>query len=265
MSTPPATRPKVLDLPRHVQVALPASRTVNDLQFFGLLAGLSILPPVLFAIWVRNHEKHQREPWLAVLKSFLYGAVVGTTVALILNTLFGTASYYYGLDGLFAAGFLTAVVAAPFIEEATKGFGLGFQRKMILELEDGLVYGAAIGLGFAATENLLYGVTAWQESGSSIAIKTVVIRAVSSTILHAGASALLGFGYARAVLTHGVGAVQVIPYYLLAVAIHAAYNLLVGLESLLALALAIIMVWVILSRVRRHITHLESMPHQRDD
>lgn len=238
---------------------------MNELQFFGLLVGLSVLPPVLFAVWVRNHEKHQREPWVAVLKSFLYGAVVGTTVALILNTLFDTAAYAYGLDSLFGAGFLTAVVAAPFIEEATKGAGLGLQRKMIREIEDGLVYGAAIGLGFAATENLLYGVTAWIEEGSSIAIQTVVVRSISSTILHGGASALLGFGYSKAVLTQGVGFAQVIPYYLLAVAIHAAYNLLVGLQSLLALALAIILVWVVLGRARKHIRHLESMPHQRDD
>ena len=235
---------------------------MNDTQFFVMLAGLSILPPLLFAVWVRNHEKHSREPWGAVMRSFLFGAVVGSTVALLLNTLFDTASYYYGLGAGLSAGFLTAVVAAPFIEEATKGAGLGLQRKMILELEDGLVYGAAIGLGFAATENLFYGMSAWSEEGSQLAVQTVVLRAISSTILHGGASALLGFGYARAVLGHGFGGAQVIPYYLLAVAIHAAYNLLVSLQSWAGLILAIVMVWIILNRTRRRIVHLDAMPHE---
>jgi RsiW-degrading membrane proteinase PrsW (M82 family) len=235
---------------------------VDDLQFFILLAGLSILPSLLFAAWVRNHETHSREPWGAVLRAFLFGAIVGTTVALLLNTLFQTASYYYGLDAGLAGGFLTAVVAAPFIEEATKGAGLGLQRKRILELEDGLVYGAAIGLGFAATENLFYGLSAWFDEGSGVAVQTVVIRALSSTILHAGASALLGFGYAKAVLRHDFGAAQVIPYYLLAVAIHAAYNLLVSLESWAGFILAIIMVWFILARTRRQIKTLDTMPHE---
>ncbi len=236
---------------------------MDALQFTLLLVALSVLPPVLFTVWVRNQEQWAREPTRAVMKAFLYGALVGTTLALILNTVFDTASYYYGLDVGLTGGILTAVVVAPFIEEATKGAGLGFQKGMMSELEDGLVYGAAIGLGFAATENIFYGISAWMENGQSIAIQTLVLRSISSTVLHGGTSALLGFGYARAVLDHDFGVARIIPYYLIAVVVHSGYNLLVSIGNWYALILAILMAWFILMGARKRIVALDTLPHQR--
>ena len=52
---------------------------------------------------------------------------------------------------------LLSVIIAPIIEELSKALGLRLIKNQIFELEDGLIYGAVAGFGFAATENLIYG------------------------------------------------------------------------------------------------------------
>ncbi len=226
----------------------------------GILIAMSALPPLLFLAWIRNREKDGREPLRAVLAAFVYGGSLGVVIALLLSILFDTNRAWFASGFGVDAALLSVVVAAPFIEELSKGFGLGWSRKHMHELEDGLVYGAALGLGFAATENLLYGLTALLDGGSGLAYQTLVVRSVSSTLLHAGASALLGFGYGMLVLRGGVVA-QLLPYYLVAVALHAAYNFLVFTETFVGLAAAVIIVWVVLLWVRRRIGHLDALPH----
>ncbi len=236
---------------------------MDDAVFFLLLVAISVVPSIVLTVWMRNREGHGREPWASVAQAFLYGSIIGTTAALILNTVFGTAAYYYGLSSTVTGGLLTAIVIAPIAEEAIKAAGLGFHRRAMLELEDGLVYGAAIGFGFAATENLIYGASAWLESGQAVAAQTVFLRAISSTILHGGAAALVGFGYSRAVLSNGFGAGQVLPYYLVAVGLHSVYNLLVGFETVAGVAAAVVMVWAIVTWANSEIGRLDAMPHQR--
>lgn len=230
------------------------------LETLGILLAMSVIPPLLFLAWIRNRERNGREPLRAVLAAFAYGGSLGVVVALLLSVLFDTNRAWFAAGFGIDAALLSVVVAAPFIEELSKGFGLSWSRKHIHELEDGLVYGAALGLGFAATENLLYGVTALLDSGSSLAYQTLVTRAVSSTLLHAGASALLGFGYGILVVRGGV-VVQLLPYYLVAVALHAAYNFLIFTQTFVGLAAAVISVWVVLLWVRGRIGTLDALPH----
>lgn len=88
------------------------------------------------------------------------------------------------------------------------------------DIEDGIIYGAAAGLGFAATENLLYEGSAFLTSGTGALITIAVVRTLSSALLHATSSSVFGLGIAR-------GAWQgrrLLPYYLGAVAIHSVFN-----------------------------------------
>lgn len=225
-----------------------------------LLLALAFLPPLVFALFVRNHEKRGREPLHAVLGMFVYGGTLGALLALVLNTVFEVG--FVADSGAATASFLTAVFAAPFIEEMAKGLGLKFVRPRILEMEDGIVYGAAVGLGFAATENLLYGFDALATEGVGTAIVTLVMRSLSSMILHAASSALVGFGYGLMVLRGGtIG--QLAPYYLLAVGQHALYNFLVYSQGLLGLAAAVVMVFVVMGYLRRRLRALDAAPRDR--
>ncbi|MEA3136488.1 MAG: hypothetical protein QOC71_769 [Thermoplasmata archaeon] len=221
----------------------------------GILLALAFLPPLLFMLWVRNHEKTQREPLGAVLGMFVYGGTLGVIIAL---ALIYALDYSLGtqVDGL---SLLSLVVIAPLLEELAKGLGLGLVRNRIRELEDGIVYGAAIGLGFAATENLLYGLQALGDSGIQEAALTIAFRVLSSVLLHAGSTALLGYGYARMRLRKQ-GLIVLMPYYLFAVAQHAIYNFLVGPQYLWGFVAAVVMVLVVTGLLRRQIRRLDAQP-----
>ncbi|MGB1697981.1 MAG: PrsW family intramembrane metalloprotease [Thermoplasmatota archaeon] len=231
------------------------------LRELGLILVLSLLPPLLFAIGVRNRENFQREPLRIVFRAFLYGGTIGAGAAFILNTLFGTAAARY-LDVPIESILLTAVVAAPLFEELVKATGLPTAKKWIREWEDGIVYGAAVGLGFAATENVLYGVTALLDDGTSAAVSTVILRTVTSTILHAATSSLVGFAYSLAFLRDRP-VVEILPAYLLAVFIHAVYNFTAIRSTLLMFALSAGVVWMIFLYMQKQITRLDALPHGR--
>ena len=94
-------------------------------------------------------------------------------------------------------------------------------RGKFREIEDGIVYGAAAGLGFAAAENLLYEGNAYLTNGAEAFIATAIVRSLSSALLHASASSVFGLGIARKAF-QGTGW---LPYYLGAVAMHGLFNL----------------------------------------
>lgn len=204
-----------------------------------LLLLFAFVPPVVFAIWFRNSERHQREPWSAVFRVFLYGAVLGVLVAVALSLLLDTIlqlvlaetgellrDLYVKLgevlqQELNVGLLLLVVLVAPVAEELAKGLGVLRVRPHINEMEDGIVYGAAAGLGFAATENLLYGATAFVAEGLEASLMVIGVRSFSSVLLHASASAAFGYGVARSHLTRRGG---LLAFYLLAVFMHGTYN-----------------------------------------
>ncbi len=116
---------------------------------------ISFLPPAIYAIWIRNTEKYEREPWQAIFIAFLWGATIAIIASLILEILL-SIPIYSSFKDYSVASFVIAVIIAPFVEELTKPLALSLRgvKKEINEVEDGLVYGAIAGLGFSATENL---------------------------------------------------------------------------------------------------------------
>lgn len=231
--------------------------SLGDPAVFAILVVLAFLPPVLFLFWIRAHERHDREPVRTVLGAFAYGGSLGVAVAVVLHVLFEFGYTQGGAPFRLEDAFLAAVVIAPIVEEFAKALGLGTVRRHINELEDGIIYGAALGLGFAATENLVYGLTTLTDSGFEVAITVVVVRVFSSTLLHASASAIIGFGYGRAVLA-GQSATQAAPHYLLAVLLHAGYNYLAGTQILMGFGIAVVIVIVVFGSMRRRIRRLDA-------
>lgn len=223
--------------------------------------GLAVVPAILFLVLVRNREQRNREPYGAILSIFVYGAVVGFVVAFLLNTVFNVATWLYTAN-VDTADWLTAILSAPFVEEAVKatGFSLAIVRRNLDEWEDGIVYGAAVGLGFAMSENMLYGFSAFAASGISVGVLVIVVRVLSAMVLHAGASAIVGHGIGQAWL-RGEGWGKAIPYYLLAVMLHVAYNFINITQPFPAFLLAVAMVWLVLTIMLRRVRQLETPPH----
>lgn len=226
------------------------SGIVEPRELYLILAGLSFIPPLLFMFWVRSDEKTEREPIGAMLGLFLYAGTLGIALALFLNYLGAGRSLFWA-----------AVFLAPFVEELAKGLGFNFVRRHINELEDGIVYGAALGLGFAATENFLYGAITYNDVGAGSAVGVIIARVFSSMLLHACSSALLGFGVALAFMRKGFDW-QILPFYLIAVGLHALYNFLVLSQSWAGFVAAIVMVIVVTVVLRQRIRNLDKHVHQ---
>jgi RsiW-degrading membrane proteinase PrsW (M82 family) len=165
------------------------------------------VPMFLFLVVVWWLDRYDREPvWLLGL-TFLWGSI-GAVVGAVIGSAILDQTLHLGLLAVGAhelasteafSSFTSAVVVAPLIEEPCKAIFLGYViwNRHFDNMTDGFVYGAAAGLGFGMTENLLYFVSvshdvhAWGT--------TVVIRTFYSAVMHATATAIVGamLGFAR--------------------------------------------------------------------
>ena len=195
---------------------------------------IAFIPSLIYLGWIRNIERFNREPWKRMGMIFLWGAMTGVVFAAIIEmAIIGFHAIFFDLVGGIPpmSYLMVAVVIAPMVEEGVKGYGITLARGDMDEVEDGMIYGAACGLGFASTENILYMIVAFQAAGLEGAILIGVVRAFSSTLLHASAAALTGYGISRhKVLGPGY---SILTWYLAAVIIHALYNLTASIGGLI--------------------------------
>ena len=227
---------------------------------FGLAAVLSFGPAYLYLKSIRNAEETDREPWSALQTAFVWGAVSGVFYALILNGLGGSLVFLYSGNDADLTFVLTAIIVAPIVEEFVKPLVLFRNASVkgeIDEVEDGIVYGAACGLGFGATENILYGLSEGAVSSGLLGVIIIVtVRTVSSILLHLTASSFAGYGISQ-YLVKGAPFSVVIKYYLLAVLIHAAWNTAAVLGSPLILIFSILLAIGGLEFSKRRIRELD--------
>jgi len=233
----------------------------NELLLIVSLVIAAFLPPLLFMYIVRNTETCRREPWSAMIVAFLYGGTVAIVISVVLEEGVGLI-----ISDLAISSLVMAVIIAPIVEECAKSTGV--PRRRILELEDGFIYGAAVGLGFAATENMLYLISALSSSVEEFVL-TAIIRAFTSTLLHASATAITGFGIAVFIFSRKQGRRQSwIPYLGLAIVLHALFNVFASLGdlapvdqtafALLGLGLAFLLAWAVFITIRRRIRALDT-------
>jgi len=227
---------------------------------FVIAVVLSFVPAYLYLKSIRNAEETDREPWSALRTTFVWGAVSGVFYSMIFNTAGGALAYIYSGNSEDLAFVITAVVVAPIVEEFFKPLVLfrnAAVKGEIDEVEDGLVYGAACGLGFGATENILYGLSEGIVAGGITGlIILVVLRTVSSILLHLTATSFTGYGISRYIV-NGEPFGVVVKYYLLAVFIHAAWNAAAVLASPFILLFSILLAIGGLEFSKRRIRELD--------
>ncbi len=219
----------------------------HDTGVLGFLIGLSLallpLPVVLGAYrWL---DRYEPEPRGVLLFAFFWGATVAALVSAVLNTASLIAIARTGGAGGMDT---TAVLVAPWVEEAAKGAAvllvLLFRRREFDGLVDGIVLAGLSGVGFAFTENVLYfgrAFLAGQEQGLVpgffAAGFTFLLRGILSPFAHPLFTTMTGIGLGIAARTTRPGLRVLAPIvgYLLAVVLHAAWNLssLSGLQGFL--------------------------------
>lgn len=143
----------------------------------------SFMVPVAFVSFLYEHRHLSRLTMPTVSLAFLYGGLVGVVAASYLEPFFISQ-----LD-------LGAILKIGFIEEFAKILGvlvIARHRKHDSEM-DGLILGAAAGMGFAALESTGYAFTAYLKSSGSLSITVAVtlIRGLLSPLGHGTWTAIL--------------------------------------------------------------------------
>lgn len=201
----------------------------------GLLLLVAFGPPLVFMVRVRNLERFNRNPWLRMLFAFGWGAIAAIVIAVILE-LWLPAKLESFRPARVPQDVFLATVIAPLAEESAKVIGVIFLSfAKFWEEEDGLVYGAACGLGFAATENLFYELNALATAGVLGWIVVAVMRVFTSTLLHASATAMAGWGVSKwRQRRGGTGFLTFLPFLFIAMVIHGLFNLFASLGEIYA-------------------------------
>ena len=225
-----------------------------------LLFIMAFLPPIIYAIWIRNTEKYHREKWKPIFLCFIWGATIAIIAAIFLEIILHI-SIEISINDENLFGLITVIIVAPFAEELTKPLALRLKsvKKELDELEDGLTYGAVAGLGFSATENLIYGWSFLSE-GIFIFLILISLRSFGGCLLHASATAWTGYGYGKTIMKHS-SLIRIVPYFILAVFVHAFYNSLLSFDifgALVGLIAAFTFTLISIKIIRNKIKKLDN-------
>ena len=192
-----------------------------------ITAGLA--PMIVYSLFVWWLDRYEKEPWLLLLGTFVWGAAPAVILALITEIVLDIPLHALVETGL-TYRLLGSSLVAPLVEELFKGlavlavFGL-FYRSFDSVL-DGVVYGSIVGFGFAAVENVLYFLSALGESGANLMLVLIFMRAFLFGLNHAFFTSLTGIGFALARTSSGWPMKLTMPIlgFALAVMAHAIHN-----------------------------------------
>jgi len=125
-----------------------AATTTQQLFVYGALLCGALIAPTLFLTYIRRSQLLAARP-AALAMTCLFAAVLGLPLAMFIERQMGTG------PGQLGSAFAIAV-----IEELAKILGVLWLlgRSPLRFRMDGILYGAAAGMGFAALENALYAV-----------------------------------------------------------------------------------------------------------
>src|SRR5215203_3765661 len=146
------------------------------------LVTFALIQAVVFVLLIRYLDLYEREPLSVLAIMAAWGATGAVALSLVGNGI------VLGLLPPAVGETFGPAIAAPLVEEAAKGLALviafclswwAARRFGFLEFEgltDGIVYGAAVGLGFAFTEDLLYLLNVANEQGLGAGLKEYATR-----------------------------------------------------------------------------------------
>ena len=150
---------------------------------------LGILPGAFWLWYLHGKDDYEPEPWSIVLIAFALGGVSTFGVLHVRPFVEDLLPWGNGWDRALADAFL---VTAP-LEEAMKTLAFVLAIAWHHELDeplDGVIYGSAVGLGFASAESVHYLLEAEKALSQ---LELVGLRAFTATLVHVTATATIGF------------------------------------------------------------------------
>jgi RsiW-degrading membrane proteinase PrsW (M82 family) len=123
------------------------------------VCALACLPTTAFGLFVvRRMDRNHKEPWRLVLVAAAWGAIVATSLVVWGETVWESSAQHTLVPG---PGLDTSLAfMAGILEELAKGTAVLLlflvMRNEFDDVVDGIVYGAAVGLGFNFLESISY-------------------------------------------------------------------------------------------------------------
>ncbi|GEM_PF-126246 len=196
-----------------------------------LVLALAFAPGFFWLWYFYKKDKLEPEPLGLIRNCFFLGMVVVIPAALLERA-------------LPVSHFQSVVIVAPIVEECFKFFAIlltVYRSSQFDEPMDGVVYAAAVALGFASLENAGYLYGAYQQSSGSLATLTV-LRSILSVPAHALFSIMWGYALGVAKFTGKERGNKLITIGLLsAIGLHALFNFVATLGPLWLLGMLILM------------------------
>ena len=173
-------------------------------QLVGLSIVLGVVPMLLYAAVLWWIDFWEREPRRLIVAGIVWGAGPSILLVLVVQPYFVGAfsnSAYYDPS---RAARIATVGITPLVEESIKAVGVlllfAMFRREWDSLLDGIIYGAVVGFGFAAVENVVFFVRVGREFPDALGL-VVLLRSVAFGMIHALYTSLFGLGLAAAYLS----------------------------------------------------------------
>lgn len=159
---------------------------------------IGLVSTALYVALVWWLDRYEKEPLGLAAAAFLWGAIPAVVVSLVTELVFDVPLGLLG-EGL-AFEVVSSSLIAPVVEEVVKAVALlgifVFWRHEFDNMLDGIIYGALVGFGFAAVEDVFYSIGGLADGSWGVVL---FLRTVLFGLNHSFFAALtgIGFGYAR--------------------------------------------------------------------
>ena len=229
------------------------------------LLALALAPVAFLFTYVYLMDKYDREPLKYLIITFILGCLTAIPVLLIGEWLRELTSFA-AIAGTILETAVYAFFVVAFTEEYMKYLVLrlyNYPHKEFDEPYDGIMYGVAVSLGFAAVENVLYVLNAEDQ-----AVSTGLLRMFTAVPGHAMFGVLMGYFVGKAKFHVG----KVSPFWVrtlglvVAILMHGLYDFLLFLGHNYTVILAFASLFIGIAVAARAIKlHARISPHRYRD
>ncbi|MER2105795.1 MAG: glutamic-type intramembrane protease PrsW [Solibacillus sp.] len=184
-----------------------------------LILSAAIAPGLALLSYFYMRNEMSTEPRRTLVHAFIYGAIVTFPILFV--------QFVLAEEGAFSSVFVSNVLFTSFIEEFFKWLIIFMLILRHIEFDDpydGILYGAAVSLGFATVENVVYIL--------SFGLETAFMRALLPVSSHALFGVVMGYYFGKGKFSESNHQKEYIALALFAPAgLHIMYNSIVMLEE----------------------------------
>lgn len=154
-----------------------------------LYVALAMIPGLLLLVFIYTRDHVHPEPKRQIIRLFILGAAIVFPAGLIERITMNSRGFTEGgLEGRLITAFFVAGMIEEFLKAAIFDRSV-LHTKLIRGRIDCIVYAAAIGLGFATVENIMY--------VTSSGLTTAIVRSVTAVPAHFMFAILMGYWFSK--------------------------------------------------------------------